>query len=174
MPLHPRHIAPQIDALDTQSRSSIPPIPVIPSTHHSLDHIVRVRNAKPMHLAPRHASDSPTNHTKCTTFEYDYDCDLEPVPGPARIQPFALTKENIERLNSNNIYAMMSDSTSSKESDDDESLEEIGKQLREINIVNSSGDLSLWNCTVYKVILFCILCGICVCMSVYLSVLFCS
>eukprot|EP01083_Nonionella_stella_P125611 379922_1 len=38
---------------------------------------------------------------------------------------------------------MMSDSTSSKESDDDESLEEIGKQLREINIVNSSGDLSL-------------------------------
>eukprot|EP01083_Nonionella_stella_P125610 379921_1 len=99
MPLHPRHIAPQIDALDTQSRSSIPPIPVIPSTHHSLDHIVRVRNAKPMHLAPRHASDSPTNHTKCTTFEYDYDCDLEPVPGPARIQPFALTEENIERLN---------------------------------------------------------------------------
>eukprot|EP01083_Nonionella_stella_P121195 364079_1 len=36
------------------------------------------------------------------------------------------------------------------------------------------GCVDIWECTVYKVILVCIFCGICVCMSVYLSSLFCS
>ena len=64
-------------------------------------------------------------------------------PESSNLQKFALTKENIDKLNDNYAVTETSSNEESTSTDGLQSLEKIGKQLREISILTPDDDASM-------------------------------